>query len=106
VPGKLIHERGRAFLDFETDSETWSKYRKEDPRGLVVMRHIVGADMPAAFKRPCVFFGSDPTPHTDIYGKTPAWDTINGTENRHQRGPENDRMPDFPVVLFAQAWIM
>jgi len=66
--------------------ELLAKYRKEDPGGLMIMRHIKEEDMLAAFKRRGVFVGSDGVPFTDDKGGIPAWDAPYGVGKGHPRG--------------------
>ena len=49
--------------------ETFEKYLKEDPNGLVIMHHIKEEDMLAAFRHPGTWIGSDGMPFTDSAGK-------------------------------------
>ena len=66
--------------------ELLAKYRKQDPGGLMIMRHIKEEDMLAAFKREGVFVGSDGVPFTDDKGGIPGWDAPYGVGNGHPRG--------------------
>jgi dihydroorotase-like cyclic amidohydrolase len=66
--------------------ELLAKYRKQDPGGLMIMRHIKEEDMLAAFTREGVFVGSDGVPFTDDNGGIPGWDAPYGVGDGHPRG--------------------
>jgi N-acyl-D-aspartate/D-glutamate deacylase len=66
--------------------ELLAKYRKQDPGGMMIMRHIKEEDMLAAFKREGVFVGSDGVPFSDKNGAIPGWDSPYGVGNGHPRG--------------------
>jgi len=66
--------------------ELLARYRKEDPGGLMIMRHIKEQDMLAAFQREGVFVGCDGVPFADDKGGIPAWDAPYGVGKGHPRG--------------------
>jgi hypothetical protein len=66
--------------------ELLAKYRKEDPGGYMIMRHIKEPEMLAAFTREGVFVGADGVPFTDDKGGIPAWDAPYGVGKGHPRG--------------------
>lgn len=66
--------------------ELLAKYRKEDPGGLMMMKHMRQSDVDAAMQREGVIIGSDGLGFTDENGNYPDWDAPYGTGQGHPRG--------------------
>ena len=66
--------------------ELLAKYRKQDPGGMMFMKHMKMPDVMMALQHDGVIIGSDTMPFTDEKGDIPGWDASYGTGLGHPRG--------------------